>query len=147
MKIIVSACLLGVDCKYNGSNNRDERVIALGNDHELIPVCPEMEGGLPCPRIPCEICRGKTLSKDGKDFTREYEMGAKLCLKKALDEKAELAILQPRSPSCGVDQIYDGTFSGQLIDGDGVFASMLKSHKIPVVKPNSISVVNDKILL
>ncbi len=137
MKILVSACLLGTDCKYNGGNNRNQKILDLGREHELIPVCPEMEGGLPCPRTPCEICQGKVVSANGTDHTAEYRLGAQKCLKKALEEQVDLAILQPRSPSCGVGEIYDGTFTGTLKPGDGEFVKLLKENNIPVMKPAS----------
>ncbi len=143
MNIAVSACLLGRNCKYDGENNFNPDVAALKEKHHLIEVCPEMEGGLPCPRTPCEICRGRVISKDGRDLTENYLEGARKCLRKVIEEKADLAILQPRSPSCGEGKIYDGTFSSRLTNGDGVFASMLKEQGIPVMKPDTFSVVNN----
>ena len=124
MKIMVSACLLGQNCKYNGGNNYSEKVAKYLEGHEIIPVCPEIAGGLPTPRIPCEIVNGVVTNKDGESKDKEYRAGAELCLKKALEENIDLAILQSRSPSCGVKQIYDGSFTGKLIDGHGVFAEL-----------------------
>ncbi len=99
----------------------------------MIPVCPEVAGGLPTPRIPCEILAGVVTNKEGESKDKEFRNGAELCLKKALEEKVDLAILQSRSPSCGVKQIYDGSFSGRLIDGQGVFAQLLVENGIKVM--------------
>ena len=133
MKIVVSACLLGQKCKYNGGDNYSEKVCEYIKGHEVIPVCPEVEGGLPTPRIPCEIVNGIVTNKNGEVRDAEYKAGAAICLKKALDAGAELAILQSRSPSCGVKQIYDGSFSGRLISGRGVFAQALAENGIKVI--------------
>ena len=138
MKILVSACLLGQKCKYNGGDNYSQKVLDYIKDHEVIPVCPEVSGGLPTPRIPCEIVDGIVRNKDGENKDKEFRSGAEICLKKAIDEKADLAILQSRSPSCGVNQIYDGTFSGKLIDGKGVFASLLSQNGIKVLDVEDI---------
>ncbi|WP_029201673.1 DUF523 domain-containing protein [Oribacterium sp. NK2B42] len=133
MKILVSACLLGWDCKYNGGNNYSEKVAEYVKGHDVIPVCPEVAGGLPIPRIPCEIVGGTVTNRNGESKDREFRSGADICLKKALEEKVDLAILQSRSPSCGVKQIYDGSFSGKLIPGKGVFAELLSKHGIKIV--------------
>ena len=133
MKIIVSACLLGQKCKYNGGDNYSERVADFIRGHQVIPVCPEVAGGLPTPRIPCEIVNGIVTNKEGQSKDREFRTGAEICLKKALEERAELAILQSRSPSCGAKQIYDGTFSGKLIAGKGMFARLLEENGIRIV--------------
>ena len=133
MKIMVSACLLGQNCKYNGGNNYSEKVAKYLEGHEIIPVCPEIAGGLPTPRIPCEIVNGVVTNKDGESKDKEYRAGAELCLKKALEENIDLAILQSRSPSCGVKQIYDGSFLGKLVEGKGVFAQALVDNGIKVL--------------
>ena len=133
MKIIVSACLLGRDCKYNGGNNYSEKVAEYAKGHDVIPVCPEVAGGLPIPRIPCEIVGGTVTNRNGESKDKEFREGAEICLEKALVEKVNLAILQSRSPSCGVKQIYDGSFSGKLIPGKGVFAELLSKHGIKIV--------------
>lgn len=133
MKILVSACLLGRDCKYNGGNNYSEKVPEYVKGHDVIPVCPEVAGGLPIPRIPCEIVGGTVTNRNGESKDKEFREGAKICLEKALVEKVNLAILQSRSPSCGVKQIYDGSFSGKLIPGKGVFAELLSKHGIKIV--------------
>ena len=133
MIILVSACLLGQDCKYNGGNNYSEKVAEYIKGHDVIPVCPEVAGGLPIPRIPCEIVGGTVTNRNGESKDKEFRSGAEICLKKALYEKVDLAILQSRSPSCGVKQIYDGSFSGKLIPGKGVFAELLSKHGIKIV--------------
>jgi uncharacterized protein YbbK (DUF523 family) len=133
MKILVSACLLGRDCKYNGGNNYSEKVAEYVKGHDVIPVCPEVAGGLPIPRIPCEIVGGTVTNRNGESKDREFRAGADICLKKALEEKVDLAILQSRSPSCGVKQIYDGSFTGKLIQGKGVFAEMLSENGIKII--------------
>ena len=130
MKIMVSACLLGQNCKYNGGNNYSEKVAGYIKGHEVIPVCPEVEGGLPVPRIPCEIVNGIVTNKQGESKDKEFRFGAGKCLQKAIAEKVDLVILQSRSPSCGVKQIYDGSFSGTLIEGKGVFAELLAENGI-----------------
>lgn len=138
MKIAVSACLLGENCKYNGGNNYSARVADFIRGHEIVPVCPEVMGGLPTPRIPCEKVQGQILNANGQDMTRAFQTGAEKALRKILDEKVDLVILQPRSPSCGAETIYDGTFSGTLTDGNGVFVELLKAHNIPYLNAQTI---------
>ena len=133
MKIMVSACLAGENCKYNGGNNRNKKVEALYSGNEIIPVCPEVMGGLPTPRTPSEIVQGKVINKDGLIVEREFRRGAETVLKIAELEQPDLIILQSRSPSCGVKQRYDGTFTGTLIDGSGVTAELLMEHGFYVV--------------
>ena len=133
MVIAVSACLLGKNCKYNGGNNRNEKVLEYIKGHEVIPVCPEVFGGLPTPRDPSEIVKGVVRHKDGVSVDKEFREGARIALEKVLSSRAELVILQSRSPSCGPDTIYDGTFSKKLIPGDGVFVQLLKEHNIKYI--------------
>ncbi|MBR5301559.1 MAG: DUF523 domain-containing protein [Clostridia bacterium] len=133
MKIMVSACLLGENCKYSGGNNRDERVLAFLEGHEVFPVCPEVMGGLPTPRPPAEIVGSEVINKEGISVDREYRLGAQMALEIAQKEKIDLAILQSRSPSCGVKQIYDGTFSGTKIPGSGILAGQLIRHGFAVL--------------
>ena len=132
MKILVSACLLGTNCKYDGGNNRSEWLIRLAEQHELIPVCPEMLGGLKAPRSPCEIVNGVVMNKDGECVDRAFRMGAVAALRIAMDQRVDCAVLQSRSPSCGVNEIYDGSFTGKKIKGKGVFASLLAENAFPV---------------
>lgn len=138
MKLLVSACLMGRNCKYNGGNNLDPHVVALQKDHELIPVCPEVLGGLKTPRVPAEIQGGKVITKDGRDVSEAYARGAEQCLAIAKKEQIKYAILQPRSPSCGVKEHYDGTFSGRLIPGPGVSAGLLIKNGITVLEPEDL---------
>lgn len=138
MKILVSACLLGENCKYNGTNNYNKKVIEFVKGHEVIAVCPEVLGGLSVPREPGEIVDGIVRTGEGVSVDKEYREGAAIALKQALDGKIDLAILQSRSPSCGVNQIYDGSFSGKLIEGQGVFAEMLKQAGIKVLDAEDV---------
>ena len=138
MRIMVSACLLGQKCKYDGGDNLSESVLAFVEGHEVIPVCPEVAGGLPVPRLACEISNGKVINKAGEDKDREFRAGADKCLALAKEKEIDLVILQPRSPSCGVGRIYDGTFSGKLIEGSGVFASLLLENGFKVMNANEL---------
>ena len=133
MNILVSACLLGENCKYNGGNNFCAKIAELVNDHKVIAVCPEVLGGLPVPRHPAEICDGVVTAVDGTVVDREFRKGAQNALVIGKENMAELAILQPRSPSCGCRQVYDGTFSKRLIAGKGVFAQLLSKNGIRAV--------------
>ena len=133
MKILVSACLLGQKCKYNGGDNFNEKVVSFTEGHEVIPVCPEVAGGLPAPRIPCEIVNGKVTNTTGESKDKEFREGAEKCLAVAKKHHIDLAILQSRSPSCGVREIYDGSFSGRLVTGSGVFASLLLENGFRVM--------------
>ena len=125
-KIIVSACLLGENCKYNGGNNYDPRVAALCEGREVIPVCPEVLAGLGIPRIPIEILDGKVIRRDGIEVDKAIRTAVAQILKQIKNEDIECAVLKARSPTCGVRQVYDGTFSGKLVNGAGVLAKALK---------------------
>jgi len=125
LKIMVSACLAGENCKYNGGNNRNEKILQLMEKNEVITVCPEQMGGLPTPRVSAEIRDGVVTAKDGRIEDSEFRVGAAKCLEIARREQPNLIILQSRSPSCGVKQRYDGTFTGTLMDGAGVTAQLL----------------------
>ncbi len=133
MKIMVSACLLGQKCKYNGGDNYSAKVIDYLKGHEVIPVCPETAGGLTTPRLPCEIVDSRVINTAGESRDKEFREGAAVCLDLAKKNNIDLAILQSRSPSCGVDRIYDGTFSGKLIEGSGVFASLLRENGFKIM--------------
>ena len=135
MRIIVSACLLGDDCKYNGGNNLNVKLKELleRGGHEIIAMCPEVLGGLPVPREPAEICDGVVMTGEGVSVDSEFRKGADVAVRMAIAEKADLAILQSRSPSCGVGVIYDGTFTGTKTIGNGVFAALLQKNAIPAV--------------
>ena len=132
MKIMVSACLLGENCKYNGGSNRSEALLERLAGHEIIPVCPEVAGGLPVPRIPAEIVKGRVQNREGQDVDAAFRAGARAALELARREQPDLIILQSRSPSCGVREIYDGTFSGKRIPGQGVFAALAIGAGFPV---------------
>ena len=133
MKILVSACLLGENCKYNGGNNLSEAVVKFVKGREVIPVCPETLAGLGIPRTPIEICGDRVISKDGGDVTDQLIHAVKTILSQIDDQDIECAILKSRSPTCGVKQVYDGTFTGTLVDGSGILAAALKMFGIPVV--------------
>lgn len=128
MKIMVSACLAGENCKYNGGNNRNEKVLQLMSEHEVITVCPEQMGGLPTPRVPSEVKEGIVTARDGRNVDREFRTGAAKCLEIALREQPNLIVMQSRSPSCGVKQRYDGSFTGKLVDAPGVTAQLLMEN-------------------
>ena len=128
MKIMVSACLTGKNCKYNGENNRNEKVLALLEGNEVITVCPEQMGGLPTPRTPSEVRDGIVTMRDGTDVDREFRRGAEMCLEAAIRERPDLIVFQSRSPSCGPKQRYDGTFTGTLVDKPGITAELLMEH-------------------
>jgi len=132
MRILVSACLLGLPCRYDGKSKPCDRVIALAERHELVPFCPEIYGGLPTPRVPAERAGDRVINRAGVDVTENYRSGARQALElaKMLDCKA--AILKEKSPSCGSGLIYDGTFSGVLVPGDGVTVELLKENGIAV---------------
>ena len=125
MKGLVSSCIMGENCKYNGKNNYNSKVAAFLDDKEIVMICPEMLSGLGTPRNCAEIVDGKILDILGNDVDEEYHRGIDLALEKIKDEKIDLAILQSRSPTCGVHKIYDGSFSGVLIKGQGLFAKEL----------------------
>ena len=133
MTIAVSACLLGENCKYNGGNNYSEKVKEYTRGHEVIPICPEVLGGLPTPREPSEIVDGIVRHKDGTLADIEFRRGAEIAYDMIKDKNVSLVILQSRSPSCGVNSVYDGTFSGKIIAGEGIFAKLLKDKGIKVV--------------
>lgn len=134
MNIVVSACLLGVNSKYNGGNNYNEKVAKLLEQHNLIPVCPEQLGGLSTPRFPAELQPGMDIIKNsnGDDVTMYFKKGAQEALKIGLLYNCKYAILKSKSPSCGYGLIYDGTFTGRLIPGAGVFARLLAENGIKV---------------
>lgn len=143
MNILVSACLLGTNCKYNGGNNLTPKLMELKKENIFIPVCPEESGGLLTPREPCEIQNGmgkdvlegksRVINKTGDDVTESFILGAKETLALAKQHSCPLAVLKSRSPSCGCGVIYDGTFSGELIEGNGVTAQMLLDNEIVVM--------------
>ncbi len=136
MKIAVSACLLGHNCKYSGGNNRSQKVLDYIEGHEIIPVCPEVTGGMPTPRVPVELKDGKAINRDGEDVTTFFRKGVEETMKKMVD--IDLAILQPRSPSCGCKQVYDGSFTKTLIDGKGMFAQALTAAGVALLDGDDV---------
>ncbi len=143
-RMLVSACLLGENCKYNGGNNKNDAVIKLKDSFELVAVCPECFGGLKIPRVPNEIIDGRAVSQNGEDFTAEYEKGARRTLYIAEETGAELALLKERSPSCGKGVIYDGSFSGRLTEGNGITAALLIKSGIRVFGESEINKLLDE---
>ena len=144
MNLLISACLIGVSCRYDGKTKPlDEKILnRLKEKHHLIPICPEIMGGLPTPRIPAEIAEGRrVLRRDGADITAEYEKGAYEALRLAEFFGCTAAILKARSPSCGRDVIYDGTFSATLTKRDGVCAELLISEGIKVLGESEINIL------
>lgn len=132
-KILVSACLLGVNCKYDGGNNLNEKVLKYLEDKEVIPVCPEIMGGLSTPRPPSEITGNEVMNNQNQNVTKEYTKGAEETLKLAKLFNVKKALLKAKSPSCGNGRIYDGTFSRTLTSGDGITVRLLKENGIEVI--------------
>lgn len=132
-KILVSACLLGINCKYNGENNYSKEVMDYLKDKEVIPICPEIYGGLTTPRKPSEIKEDKVLTKDGIDVTNNFIRGAMETLEIAKKLDVKKALLKGKSPSCGNGEIYDGTFSSIIIPGDGITTKLLKENGIEII--------------
>lgn len=132
-KILISACLIGLNCKYDGGNNENSKLVELMKEKDLVPICPEQLGGLKTPRVSAERKQEKVITKEGVDVTKEYQKGAEEVLNLAKKLNIKKAILKSRSPSCGIDEIYDGTFSHTLIKRDGVTAELLKKNGIEVI--------------
>ncbi|MEG0273709.1 MAG: DUF523 domain-containing protein [Longicatena sp.] len=133
MRYAISACLTGVNCKYSGGNNLENELMEYIKDKEYMTICPEVLGGLPIPRLSCEIVDGKILNTANEDCTEAFYVGARIALEQIIEYQADIVILQPRSPSCGVGHIYDGTFQGRLKDGNGIFVEMLLKEGIPAM--------------
>ena len=138
MKIVVSACLLGENCKYNGGNNFDPKVAEFVEGKEVIRVCPEVLAGLGVPRTPMEIVEGRVINRDGKDLDEALRGAVAQILARLKDEPVECAILKSRSPTCGVRQVYDGTFSGTLVQGQGILAAALQEAGIRVIDAEEV---------
>ena len=136
MKILVSACLLGENCKYNGGNNYCPAVIRFVEGHEVIPICPEVLAGLGTPRVPIEIVCGEVKTKDGRSVDTALRQAVAQILRE--NPGADCAILKSRSPTCGVKQVYDGTFSGALRDGPGILAEALKNAGLQVIDSEEV---------
>lgn len=142
INILVSACLLGENCKWNGRNNSREHIIKLKEKYNLVPFCAEVLGGLPTPRIPSEIRGNKVINQIELEVTKYFKRGAERTLEIAKNNHCKYAILKDHSPSCGVNKVYDGTFSRQLIDGQGMTAKLLKKNNIKIFADDEV----DKLL-
>ena len=138
IKILISHCLLGENCKWNGRNNARELLLNIQDKVEYIPVCAEVFGGLPIPRFPSEIVNDKVINEVDLDVTKNYMEGAKKVLEIALKNGVKYAIFKERSPSCGVHQIYDGSFSRKIIDGKGMTTRLLEENGIKVYSDEEI---------
>ena len=140
--ILVSACLVGINCKYSGGNNFNQKIFDLVKEGKAIPICPEQLGGLKTPRKPVElkVIDGKryAIDNEGNDVTENFERGAIEVLKLAKSLNINKSILQPRIPSCGVNKIYSGNFDNKLIDGNGILADLLIENGIEVFTPDEI---------
>ena len=146
MKILVSACLLGIPCRYDGAGKADPAIEKLRQGgHTLIPVCPEILGGLPTPRPPAERRGDRVMTRDGGDVTAQYRRGAEEALRLCRLLGCEAALLKERSPSCGSGMVYDGTFTGVLTAGEGVTAELLRAQGIPVYGESRVAELADPI--
>ena len=137
-KVLVSACLLGENCKYDGKNNYSSRVLSYLEDKEIIAVCPEVMGGLSVPRACVELKNGVAVNKNGEDVDGYFRAGVQKVLEKIEGKEISMAVLQPRSPSCGTKQVYDGSFTGRLIPGEGMLAKALRQRGIKVVDASDL---------
>ena len=142
--ILVSACLAGVNCKYNGKNNRCERIKKLVDEGLAVMVCPEVQGGLSTPRIPSEVINGKVMNREGIDVTEYFEKGAFISFETCKQYDCKLAILKKNSPSCSPDGVYDGTFTSTLVDGQGVFAKLLHQKGIQTISEKDVENLDDE---
>jgi uncharacterized protein YbbK (DUF523 family) len=138
MKILVSACLLGENCKYNGGNNYNAAVTEFVKSKEILPICPEMMAGMGCPRTPIEIVDGVLIDRNGNNVDAAMRQAVAQAMEMIQKEDIQCAVLQSRSPTCGVNQIYDGSFSGKLIDGSGVLAQALKVAGYQVIDAEDV---------
>ncbi len=132
MRLLVSACLLGIPCRYDGKSKPCAQMEELKKHHELFPFCPEEAGGLPTPRLPCELRGERVICQNGEDRTEAYCLGAKKALDFFLLHRCDAALFKSKSPSCGKGLVYDGSFSRTLTKGDGVTARLFLNNKIKV---------------
>ena len=139
MRVLVSACLLGVCCRYDGQSKACPAVLELLKAHELIPVCPEQLGGLPTPRPPAEIQGNRVINREGTDVTAQYQKGAEEAARLYQLFHCACAVLKARSPSCGCGEVYDGSFSGTLVPGDGITAQAFKRLGLRVITEEMLS--------
>ena len=145
-KILISACLLGERCRYDGKSKPMEKdlIDKLKREYMLFPVCPEVMGGLSTPRKPCEICGECAVTADGTDCTSEYRKGAETVLKIALENTVDFCILKSKSPSCGNEYVYDGSFSGTLVKGVGITADLLEKSGFVIYNETQTDFIFDK---
>ncbi len=137
-KILISACLIGDKVRYDGKSQYNPLIKELLEKYELVPFCPEVEGGLKTPRVPAEIVKDKVINKEGRDVTKQYKNGAQLALNICNYLDIKIAILKDASPSCGVNQIHNGKFDGGMIKGKGITAKTLELHGIKVYSDSEI---------
>lgn len=146
---LVSSCLLGENCRYDGNNSINDEVVGFLKDKSYIAICPEVLGGLSIPRVPCEIRDGKVIGKNGKDYSEAFFKGAEKSLyigENKLEEIAGekiIAILKSKSPSCGKDYVYDGSFKNKLKKGNGIFVKILKNKGIKIFSEKEIDQINN----
>ena len=143
MKILVSACLLGENCKYNGGNNYNAAVAEFVKDKEVLEICPEMMAGMGCPRTPIEIVDGVLMDRNGNNVDASMREAVAQAMEMIRKEDIQCAVLQSRSPTCGVNQIYDGSFSGKLISDSGIFAQALKNEGYRVIDVEDVRVCSE----
>lgn len=140
--IAVSACLLGRPCRYDGSSKPSDAVMQLGRCYKLVPICPEVTGGLPVPHPPCEIVAGsrpvRVMDANGDDVTQAFHLGASRCLEQLRDADCRVAVLKSKSPSCGSGTVYDGSFTGALVPGWGVAAQLFRDAGITVLDESQV---------
>ncbi len=139
MKILVSACLLGAACRYDGKSKQYPLIDELCRRHQVVPVCPEQLGGLPTPRVPAERQGERVVTKDGRDVTEAYLRGAQQALELARKLGCTVAVLKEKSPSCGSGRIYDGSFTGTLTDGWGTAAQLLQNAGVRVLGESELA--------
>lgn len=143
MKIAISSCLCGSNVRYDGSNRFNPELLELIKGHELVMICPELEAGFPIPHEPLEIREGHVFTVSGKDVSKQLESGCLNCLQKAKD--CDFLILKRKSPSCGKGKIYDGSFSGKLIEGDGVFAKLCRKEGLRIYSEEEIDAIRKEL--
>ena len=143
MRILVSACLLGVCCRYDGQSKACPAALELLKHHELIPICPEQLGGLPTPRPPAEIQGNRVINRERTDVTAQYQKGAEETTRLYQVLGCDCAVLKARSPSCGCGEVYDGSFSGTLVPGDGITAQALKRRGVRVLTEETLTTFDD----
>lgn len=139
MKVVVSACLMGKNCKYNGGNNYCQKVIDFLKDKDVIEICPELLAGMPAPRPPVEIVQGRVTNNQGIDMDEVYRHGVQAAMQQLENQDIQLVILKSRSPTCGVRQIYDGSFSKRLVDKPGIFAEALLQAGYTIIEDEELN--------